>query len=77
MIVVSALEVLVVDDGALERLLLELVDEKRDQGHPLDYVAMRVSNVKGRCVVVVLLHVQGLVDFRAVGSEQIDQVRVQ
>jgi len=43
----------------------------------LHNVAVRVSNVKGRCVVVVFQRVQGFVDFRPVGSEQLDQVRVQ
>ena len=43
------LEALVVDDGALVRLLLELGDEERDQGHPLNNIAVRVSNVKKRC----------------------------
>ena len=56
-----ALEALVVD--VLVCLLLELGDEKRDQGHPLHNVAVGVSNVKKRCIIVVFQHVQGFVDF--------------
>jgi hypothetical protein len=47
------LEDLAVDDGALVRLLLELGDEERDQGHPLRNIPELVSSVKKRCIIVV------------------------
>jgi len=61
----------------LVRLLFELGDEERDQGHPLHNSDVRVSNVKKRCIIVVLQHVQGFFNSWPVGSEQLDEVGVQ
>jgi len=43
----------------------------------LHYVAVCVSNLQGRCIVVILLHVQSLLDACPVGSEELDDVGVQ
>ena len=54
-----------------------LGEHSRIQGHQLHYVAVCVSNVQRRCIVVILLHVQSLLDACPVGSEELDDVGVQ